>query len=137
MRELLDRVAERERVVPNPPVPGDDRDQWRRFAKQLGCGQVQRVKGTNRFHRKRPAHAGEDGVGHGNQVTATLESTERPCRGAFLVGCQPSGDAGAKNGSCGFGDRQGGSDPASAASDRFQRPGSRSSNAATTALDSM
>ena len=108
-------------VFANPNVPCHDHDQGRWLAQQLRCGQVHRVKRTNRLDRKRSAHASEDRVCHTYQEAAPLEPTQRAHCRPFLVGRQPPSRTRANNRPCGFGDRQCGRDLASSSADRFQR----------------
>jgi hypothetical protein len=67
---------------------------------------VKRIEGPNRFDRKRPAHAGENRLGHPDQVAATLKAMKRADRNPSVVGRQPPSRASAKNCPCGLGDRQ-------------------------------
>lgn len=88
---LLDRVPERLRVFPNPNVPCDDGHERRRLAEQLCRREMQGIECANRFGGKRPARTGKDGVRDGHEIAATLESTERTCGCALLVGRQSLG----------------------------------------------
>ena len=118
---LFDGVAERFCVIPNSTVTcGDSNQRWR-FAKQLECRQMQRIERANRFDGKRAASASEDRVGHGNQVAATLKSTERLDRRSFLLGRQPCRRPRTQNRSGDFGDCQRGRDLTSSRADRLQR----------------
>jgi len=58
------------------------------------------------LNRERPADACKDGIRDGDDVAATFKATQRQHQRAFLLRCQPSAGAGAKNRPSGFGQRQ-------------------------------
>ena len=59
--ELLDDVPQRAGVVSHSDVASDDRDNLRRFAEQLCCGQVHRVERADWLDGKGAADASEHG----------------------------------------------------------------------------
>jgi len=65
---LFDRISKRFRIFTNPNVPCHDRDERRRFAKQLRRCKMHRVERANGFYWKRPADPGEHRVCHGHQI---------------------------------------------------------------------
>lgn len=117
----FDRISECFCVFANPNVPRHHHDQRRWLAQQLGRSQVHCVQRADGLDGKRPAHAREDRVRHGNQVAATPKPAERAYGHPLLVACQPRGGPRAVNRPGGFNDRQCGRDSASAAADRLQR----------------
>lgn len=65
---LFDGISKGFGVCPDPKIPGHNRDQRRRFAKQLRCCQMHGIERANGFYRKRPADTGEHGLSHGDQI---------------------------------------------------------------------
>ena len=80
----LDGVAERVRVVSDPCVTRDDRDECRRLAELLRSRQMHGVEGANRLHRERTADASENRVSDTDEVTLTREDLEPSYRRAFV-----------------------------------------------------
>lgn len=105
---LLDGIAESSSVVADSGIARQDRNELRWFIEQLGGRQVYRIERPHRFHRKRPAHSGEDGAIDVDDEAPAFECPQPQNGGLFLGDGQPAGDTCPDDRSCGFRQRQGG-----------------------------
>lgn len=87
---LFDAVSERSGVLFHPRITSDDGDELRWFAQFFGSCEVDCVESADRLDRKRPPDTGEYGIGHRNNVTASLEHAERVNRRALIVRAEPA-----------------------------------------------
>ena len=99
---LRNGIAKHFCILADVVVPGNDRYQRRRLAKQLRCRKMNSVERANRFHGERPADSCEHGVCQGHHVAATFEPPQCLNRRTLLLGRQSSGNPGAKDGSSSF-----------------------------------
>jgi hypothetical protein len=85
---LVDAIPEGSRVVSDPSVPADDREELRRFSEFFGSRQVNRVERADRLRRKWPCDARENRVRHRDDVTTPREYLKRAHGGALVGGIQ-------------------------------------------------
>jgi hypothetical protein len=109
---LLNRIAKYFCIFPNSAVPADDRHKRRRLPEELRRRKVDGIERANGFDGERPPDAREHGVCHAYDVAATLKPPQCLYRRTLLLGSQPSGYSGTKDGSGSFRERQCGCDPA-------------------------